>query len=157
MPTTPSPTIEVYIDGSSVGNPGPSGVGVVFMDGNRPTPRRQFSAYVGETTNNVAEYLALIYAFQEALAAGYGSLMVKTDSELLARQISGQYRVRDPQLRVFHDLALHLSRALRSWSIQHVPRERNRLADRLAEQAARGQSRLSSARAGTPRTLRAER
>ena len=125
---------EVYIDGASRGNPGPAGVGVVFMD---PTGVRQFSKYLGETTNNVAEYLALVYALQEAMQAGYAALTVKTDSELLARQVNGQYRVRDGQLRLFHDLALHLAQGFRQCRVEHVPRTENRLADRLAGQAVR--------------------
>ena len=123
---------EVYIDGASRGNPGPAGVGVVFMD---PAGVRQFSKYLGETTNNVAEYLALVYALQEALQAGYAALTVKTDSELLARQVNGQYRVRDGQLRLFHDLALHLAQGFRQCRVEHIPRTENRLADRLAGQA----------------------
>jgi ribonuclease HI len=124
----------VYIDGASRGNPGPAGVGVVFVNGDAH-PIRQFGAYLGETTNNVAEYLALIYAMQEALRCGVRTLRVKTDSELLARQVTGQYRVRDPQLRLFHDLAKHLAQAFRGFSIAHIPRVQNRLADRLASQA----------------------
>ena len=123
---------EVYIDGASRGNPGPAGVGVVFMD---PAGVRQFSKYLGETTNNVAEYLALVYALQEAMRAGYAALTVKTDSELLARQVNGQYRVRDAQLRLFHDLVLHLAQGFRQCRVEHIPRTENRLADRLAGQA----------------------
>ena len=133
----PTRSCEVYIDGASHGNPGPAGVGVVFMPahGHPAKPVRQFSAYLGETTNNVAEYLALVYALQEALQAGYTGVTVKTDSELLQRQINGQYRVKDAQLRVLHDLARHLIKGFRSFAIAHIPREDNRLADRLAGQA----------------------
>jgi len=133
---TPSRACDVYIDGASRGNPGPSGVGVVLFDGHA-IPRRQLSQPLGETTNNVAEYLALVYALQEALAAGYTAVTVKTDSELLARQISGRYKVRNGQLRLFHDLARHLMGAFTRCAVLHVPREQNRLADRLASQAAR--------------------
>ncbi|MBI3011831.1 MAG: ribonuclease HI family protein [Candidatus Omnitrophica bacterium] len=141
----PTRSCEVYIDGASHGNPGPAGVGIVFMDcsvgcgasgaDGKPQPLRQFSKYVGETTNNVAEYLALIYALQEALQQGYTALTVKTDSELLARQINGAYKVRHAHLRLFHDLALHLAQGFRAFSILHIPRSQNRLADRLAGQA----------------------
>jgi len=131
---TPTRSGEVYIDGASRGNPGPAGVGVVFLDG-QARPVRQFSHYLGETTNNVAEYLALVYALQEALRAGYTALTVKTDSELLARQVNGRYRVRDAQLRLFHDLALHLARGFSRCEVQHVPRAQNALADRLAGHA----------------------
>ena len=133
--TKPSRSCEIYIDGASRGNPGPAGVGAVFLDGSR-TPVRQISKPIGETTNNVAEYLALVYALQEALQAGYTMVTVKTDSELLARQVSGQYRVRDPHLRLFHDLVAHLRQGFARCEVSHVPRTENRLADALAGRAA---------------------
>ena len=136
----PTHSCEVYIDGASRGNPGPAGVGVVFMD-DHAKPVRKFSKYIGETTNNVAEYLALLYALQEALRYGYPSLAVKPDSQLLARQGNGQYKVRDPQLRLFHDLVLHLIRAFRSCTVEHVPRTQNQLADHLAGQSVQGRTR----------------
>lgn len=132
---TPSRSCEVYIDGASRGNPGPAGVGVAFVDGNR-RPVHEFAKYLGETTNNVAEYLALIYALQEALKIGYTTLVIHTDSELLARQMSGHYRVRDAHLKLLHDLAQSLREGFRACEIRHVPREQNRLADRLAGHAA---------------------
>ena len=125
---------EIYIDGASRGNPGPSGIGVVLMDG-AESPARELSVYLGETTNNVAEYLALVYALQEALRGGYTEVTVRTDSELLARQVNGQYRVRDPHLRLFHGLAAHLAKGFRACRVEHIPRTQNRLADRLAGQA----------------------
>jgi ribonuclease HI len=130
---------EIYIDGASRGNPGPAGIGAVFLapgsDG-AGKPLRQLSKPLGVATNNVAEYLALIYALQEAAAAGYNDIRVRTDSELLVRQLNGQYKVRQPHLRVFHDLARQLIRGFDAFGIAHVPRERNRAADRLAGQAA---------------------
>ena len=130
----PIPSCEIYIDGASRGNPGPAGVGAVFLDG-KAKPVRRFSKYLGETTNNVAEYLALVYALQEALREGYAVVTVKTDSELLARQINGQYKVRDPQLRLLHGLALHLVQGFARCEVVHVPRTQNAAADRLAGQA----------------------
>ena len=130
----PTRSCEVYIDGASRGNPGPSGIGAAFFDGGSK-PVKQLSKYLGETTNNVAEYLALVYALQEALRDGYAAVLVKTDSELLARQLSGQYRVRDPQLRLLHDLARHLIDGFDRCAVTHVPRTQNRLADRLAGEA----------------------
>ena len=120
---------EIYIDGASRGNPGPAGIGVAFVGG------PHFSTYLGETTNNVAEYLALVYALQEALREGYTTVTIKTDSELLARQMNGQYQVRDGQLRLFQDLARHLVQGFHHCTIQHVPRTQNTVADRLAGQA----------------------
>ena len=135
----PTRSCEAYIDGASRGNPGPAGVGVVLIDG-QSRPIRQLSKYLGETTNNVAEYLALVYALLEARHAGFEHITVKTDSELLARQMSGQYRVRDPLLRLLHGVALHTAQVFASWRIEHIPRTQNRQADRLAGQAVRGKT-----------------
>lgn len=132
----PTRSCEVYIDGASLGNPGPAGIGVVFLDG-EAKPIRQFSKYLGETTNNVAEYLALVYALQEARQLRCDRISVKTDSELLARQLSGQYKVRDATLRLLHDLARHLTHGFAACRVEHIPRTQNRLADRLAGQAAK--------------------
>ncbi len=131
----PTQSCEAYIDGASHGNPGPAGIGVVFLDG-AAQPVHEFSKPIGPATNNVAEYLALIYALQEGLRHGCTALAVKTDSELLARQISGRYKVREPQLRILHDLAAHLMTAYSRCSVEHVPREQNKAADRLAGRAA---------------------
>jgi ribonuclease HI len=100
-------------------------------------PAKRLAKPLGEATNNVAEYLALLYALQEALRAGYSSVLVRTDSELLARQMSGRYRVRDRSLQWLHGLAVHLQDGFEHCRIEHVPREQNRLADQLAGTAAR--------------------
>ena len=126
------------MDGASRGNPGPAGAGIVISNGHR-TPALELAKPLGQATNNVAEYLALIYALHEALRAGYDAVTVKTDSELLVRQLSGQYRVRDPQLRLFHDLAVQLRGSFARCDVVHIPREQNRAADRLAGQAAESQ------------------
>ena len=138
----PIHSCEISIDGASRGNPGPSGIGVVMRDGKGTI--REFGHYIGETTNNVAEYLALVYALQEALQAGCASVSVKTDSELLARQVNGQYKVRDAQLRLFHDVVQHLRRGFSHCSITHIPREQNVRADQLAGHAVK--SRISADR-----------
>jgi ribonuclease HI len=120
----------VFIDGASRGNPGPAGIGVVFKNGHGAG--RELSRYIGETTNNVAEYLAFIYALQQALRDGYTALAVYTDSELLVRQLDGRYKVRDARLRLFYDLARELMKGFAACTVQHVPRSRNGDADRLA-------------------------
>ena len=134
--TTPSSTdvVTIFIDGASLGNPGPAGVGAFFIDG-QGRPLLQLYKYLGETTNNVAEYLALLYALYEARSRGWLHLAVKTDSELLARQLSGQYKVRDATLRVLHDVAVTFRMAFTTCTIEHVNRERNTQADRLAGEA----------------------
>lgn len=129
-----SQNYDLYIDGASRGNPGPAGVGVFLRDAQGATVR-EFSKYLGETTNNVAEYLAFIYGLSEALRQGCSHLTVKTDSELLARQIGGQYRVREPHLRCLYDLAVYLKGGFLSCRVVHIPREQNKVADRLAGQA----------------------
>jgi ribonuclease HI len=127
----PTHGCEVHIDGASRGNPGPSGIGAVFAG----SFKGELSRYVGETTNNVAEYLALLYALQEALRQGVSAVSIKSDSELLVRQMTGAYRVRDPHLRLFHDLARQMAGGFHAFSIAHIPREQNQTADRLAGQA----------------------
>lgn len=124
------------MDGASRGNPGPAGAGIVIYHNGSHKAVRELAKPLGQTTNNVAEYLALIYALHEALRAGYTSVAVKTDSELLVRQLNGQYRVRDPRLRLFHDLAEQLASSFARCDVTHVPRSQNRAADRLAGQAA---------------------
>ena len=129
------------MDGASRGNPGPSGIGAVLLpSGGAADDTVRLSKYIGETTNNVAEYLALVYALQAALRAGHTDVTVKTDSELLARQMNGEYRVRNGQLKLFHDLAAEMSRGFRGFRIQHIPRTENTLADRLAGQAVTSRS-----------------
>ncbi len=96
---------------------------------------KELAVYLGEATNNVAESCALILALQEALCLGSRQVKVFTDSELLARQVTGIYRVKDRQLQWLHALIRHLTSAFDRFEIQHVPREQNRLADRLANRA----------------------
>ncbi len=127
--------MDVFIDGASQGNPGPSGIGVVFQQDGVARPVVMLHKYIGETTNNVAEYTALIYALQEALIRGYKSLRVHTDSELVAKQLSGEYRVREASLQPYYDQFLHLQQGFASLEIVAIPREQNRAADRLANEA----------------------
>jgi probable phosphoglycerate mutase len=129
-----SPKVVAHIDGASRGNPGPAAYAVVMesADGSRLTG---FSEYLGETTNNVAEYQALLAALEYALSNHYRRIHVQTDSELLARQIEGVYKVKSPALKPLHERARQLIARLESFSIEHVPREQNREADRLANQA----------------------
>ena len=96
---------------------------------------KEISLYLGEATNNVAETCALIVALQAALQLGFPEVMVLTDSELLARQVNGIYRVKQRELQWLHALILQLIRGLREFKIQHIPREENRRADRLANRA----------------------
>ena len=131
----PNPSeIVAHVDGGSRGNPGPAAYGVAIR-----TPQGKsltaFAKFLGETTNNFAEYQGLLAALEYALTHGYPRLRVLTDSELMARQISGRYKVRSPDLKPLHDKAQAMIARLESFSIRHVYREQNREADRLANQA----------------------
>lgn len=95
----------------------------------------ELSLALGEATNNVAESCALIVALQEALRRGCRRVWVETDSELLARQVSGSYRVRDRDLQVLHAVIRHLIGLFARFEIRHIPRSQNRAADRLANRA----------------------
>lgn len=134
MARTPARPLIIHVDGAARGNPGPAGAGAVLADGGG-RKRAEVCAFLGEATNNVAEYCALILALQRALRLGVGRVEVLTDSELLARQLNGEYRVRDKQLQWLHAIADHLRREFGQFRIRHVPREENRAADRLANRA----------------------
>lgn len=123
-----------HVDGASRGNPGPASIGIVFL-GPDGQPVKTIGRRIGKATNNIAEYLALVAAMQEALIGRVEELDVYTDSELLARQFNGVYKVKDDTLRLFHLLAAHLKTGFRRVSVTHVPREKNTLADREANRA----------------------
>lgn len=123
-----------HIDGASRGNPGAAAIGVVFL-GAGGEPAKTISRAIGTATNNTAETLALIFAMQEALIAGTKKLEVFTDSELVARQFSGEYRVKEPSLKQLHLLVSHLRSGFDEVTVKHVPREKNKLADAEANRA----------------------
>ncbi len=123
-----------YIDGGSRGNPGIAGYGVAVQDeGGQEID--QLSVSLGTKTNNYAEYSALIGALEYVHLHHYDAIKVYADSELLVRQINGEYKVRHPDLKKLYDQAKVLTSRLKSFSIHHVPREQNREADRLANLA----------------------
>lgn len=124
---------DMYIDGASQGNPGESGIGVVISHGQNTI--KSISHYIGITTNNVAEYMALIFGLQEALMQNIKCLNIKTDSELLYKQISGDYKVKDTTLKLLHGLAKHLLTGFEKAEICNIPRENNKGADKLATRA----------------------
>lgn len=125
--------IDVYIDGASKGNPGPSGAGIIICQGEHVL--KNISCFIGETTNNVAEYTALIYALEEALLLKADSVSINTDSQLLHRQVTGKYRVKEPRLADMFQRVKELAGAINNFNIKHIPREENRGADKLASQA----------------------
>jgi ribonuclease HI len=121
----------LMVDGAARGNPGEAGSGAVICDENG-APVRELSRYLGKTTNNVAEYEALLMGLEALLALGRKNIRVQSDSELMVRQLTGQYRVRDPKLKALHERALSLLRHFDRYTIVHVRREANKLADKLA-------------------------
>ncbi|MCK9431645.1 MAG: ribonuclease HI family protein [Candidatus Omnitrophica bacterium] len=124
--------LEIYIDGASQGNPGHSGIGAVIYRGEEKI--RELSDYIGIATNNVAEYTALIYALEEALLLKAAELKINTDSQLLARQLNKIYKVKHPGIISLYRRATHLLTGFEKVSVNHIPREQNRLADKLATQ-----------------------
>jgi ribonuclease HI len=125
--------ITVYIDGGSRGNPGPAGYGVQVVDDGNVVAELYES--LGLATNNVAEYRGLLAALAWAVDHGVSALHVKSDSELLVKQLKGQYRVKNPGLQPLYQDALALIARIGRVSFEHVRREFNREADRLANQA----------------------
>lgn len=123
-----------HIDGGARGNPGPAGYGAVLED-ERGRKVAELSQYLGLRTNNYAEYSGLLAVLEYAQRHGYRSLKVRSDSELLVRQMRGVYKVRSPELRPLYELAQEMTRKLDWFEIAHVRREHNKLADRLANQA----------------------
>lgn len=122
------------VDGAARGNPGEAGCGAIIFDENGGALGELYR-YLGRTTNNVAEYEALLLGLERVLHLGGKRLRVESDSQLLVRQLNGLYRVKNEKLKTLHQRALALLRRLEAWRIIHIPRENNRLADRLANRA----------------------
>jgi len=122
------------IDGGSRGNPGPAAYGVVIRDAKGEIVAK-LKKYIGRMTNNVAEYYGLIAALDYMQSQGIKALRIESDSELLVKQMRGQYKVRSPELQPLYERARKMAAALESFRIDHVYREQNREADALANQA----------------------
>src|SRR6267378_3734024 len=136
-PAEPKPAAAAYranIDGGSRGNPGPASYGVVIRDG-RGEIVAKLKKYIGRMTNNVAEYYGLIAAMDYAQSHGIRALRIESDSELLVKQMRGQYKVKSEDLRPLFERAQKMSKAFDSFRIEHVYREQNREADALANEA----------------------
>ncbi|WP_022670598.1 ribonuclease HI family protein [Hippea alviniae] len=124
--------VELYVDGASSGNPGSAGIGVVIKSGDRVL--KSLSKSIGKTTNNVAEYTALIVGLKEVLDLGIKKVSVYSDSELVVKQVNGIYRVNNERLKKLKSEIEDLKSKFDEFSITHVPREKNRFADRLAKE-----------------------
>ncbi|MFH1478527.1 MAG: ribonuclease HI family protein [Candidatus Omnitrophota bacterium] len=129
-----SRSIELFIDGASRGNPGPSGIGIAFVGKDKKVLKKIYK-FIGDTTNNIAEYSALIYALQEAVIDRYEEVTVRSDSELLTKQLRGEYKVKNENLRMYFDMYQHLKRGFQKIDIVTIPREDNTIADKLANNA----------------------
>ena len=145
--TRPDSYLIAHIDGGSRGNPGPAGYGVFITNGDGHEVA-SLSDYLGRQTNNYAEYQGLLAALDYALTHAPSALQVIADSELLVKQIRGEYKVKSPALQELYRRAREMIARLEWFSIQHVLRESNREADRLANEAmdkGTGKSRVSPA------------
>jgi ribonuclease HI len=125
----------IYFDGGSRGNPGPASAGIVIHDADSGKAVHEAGHFLGRCTNNVAEYQGLLRSLKQAQTLGGESLVIHSDSELLVRQITGQYRVKSPDLKPLYEQAMVLLRGFGQWKIQHVRREKNQRADELANLA----------------------
>jgi ribonuclease HI len=138
--------ITAFCDGGARGNPGPSGFGVYIQD-EHGSKVAELSEYLGIRTNNFAEYSGLLAALEFALRHDHPRLKVVSDSELMVKQIKGQYKVKSPDLRPLYEEAKRRIAGLESFQIQHVLRNKNKEADRLANEAMdRGMRKTTPAR-----------
>jgi len=134
----------IYTDGACRGNPGPASIGaVLYVDdpAGAPISVAEISETIGDTTNNVAEYRAVIAALERAHILGAIWVELRTDSELLTKQINGEYRVKNAGLRPLYETVQRLRTRFRSCEVVHVRREQNREADALANAALDNQKR----------------
>jgi ribonuclease HI len=126
--------VTVHVDGGARGNPGPAAVAAVATDASGE-PLAERNAFIGEATNNVAEYKAVLLAAELARELGANEVEVINDSELVARQIGGQYKVKQAHLKPLHREALEALRQFDRWEVRTVRREHNERADELVNQA----------------------
>jgi ribonuclease HI len=124
----------VHVDGGSRGNPGPAAIGAVVCDGDGQA-LREIGRPIGRATNNVAEYRAVLLGIELARELGADELELVGDSELIVKQVRGEYKVKDAGLKPLHTEVKQALEGLAGWSIRHVRREQNADADRLVNEA----------------------
>jgi len=129
--------LTVNVDGGARGNPGPAAIGVVVRDGNGGV-LQEVGETIGEATNNVAEYKALLRGIELAGELGATELELLGDSELVVRQVEGRYKVKNAGMKPLYQQVMQALREVESWSIRHVRREQNADADRLVNEALDG-------------------
>lgn len=125
--------LQIYTDGGARGNPGPSGIGVVIWDDNNLVGRH--SKFIGEATNNQAEYQAVILGLEQAKKLGAKEIDVFLDSELVANQLNRKYKVKDSDLAPLFIKIWNLSLGFKRITYRHIPREKNKEADKLVNEA----------------------
>jgi ribonuclease HI len=133
-PRGPVPRLRVYSDGAARGNPGPSGAGAVLIEPGGQVVAR-LGKYLGNQTNNYAEYMGLLLGLKHAKALGAKEIEVFADSELLIRQLGGRYQVKSPSLRPLYEEAVKLLNDFSRVKLVHVPREMNAAADEMSNRA----------------------
>ena len=131
----------IYTDGGSRGNPGPSALGVVVTEESGKV-LKEYSHYLGEVTNNQAEYEAVIFALQKAKQLGIKEVELRVDSELIGRQLLGKYKIKDPDLQPLFLKAWNLRLDYDKVDIKIIPREQNREADKLVNRELDGKNKL---------------
>ena len=131
---SPGRAVRVFSDGAARGNPGPAGAGAVLTDASGAVIAR-LGRFLGNKTNNVAEYEGLLLGLKHARDLGYRQVEVRADSQLLIRQLKGEYAVRHAGLKPLHAEALRLLDGFERYDLQHVPREENTLADEMSNRA----------------------
>jgi ribonuclease HI len=124
----------IYTDGASRNNPGPAAIGALIKDGAGQTVAT-ISETIGTATNNQAEYTAVITALEKAIGLGARRVVIKSDSELVVKQLNGEYKVKKAGLRPLYQEVVRLAGALENFTIAHIPRAQNKEADGLANQA----------------------
>ena len=125
----------IHTDGAARGNPGPAGAGAILRDAADGTVLAEIAEPLGHATNNVAEWTAVLLALETAQRLGATHIDLRMDSELVARQISGIYRVKHPDLKPIHAAAMELLRSFDGYTVGHVPRALNKDADHLSNVA----------------------
>jgi len=129
--------LTVNVDGGARGNPGPAAIGAVLRNADGEV-LEEVGRRIGRTTNNVAEYKALLLGIERARALGASELELLGDSELIVRQVQGEYKVKDATMRELHAEVRRALESFERWSIRHVPRGQNVGADRLVNEALDG-------------------
>ncbi len=124
----------IWVDGAARGNPGPAAIAAIIRD-EQGRLITSLSRRIGVTTNNRAEYQAVIAALEKAIDLGARLVQVKSDSELVVNQLNGRYRVKKAELKPLYQRVRQLQGSLEGFTISHLPREQNREADRLANKA----------------------